>query len=51
MRRLLPKLREQRGVVAAALTAAFVGAGEQNLLGFSAWPPDPAVFEHIKASL
>ena len=51
LRRLLPKLREQKGVVAAALTAAFVGAVEQNLLGFSDWPPDPAVFEHIKASL
>lgn len=51
LRRLLPKLREQRGVVAAALTAAFVGAVEQNLLGFSIWPPDPAVLEHIKASL
>lgn len=51
LRRLLPKLREQKGVVAAALTAAFVGAVEQNLLGFSDWPPDPVVFEHIQASL
>jgi hypothetical protein len=51
LRRLLPKLREQRGVATAALTAAFIGAVEQNLLGFSDWPPDPAVFEHIKASL
>jgi hypothetical protein len=53
LRRLLPKLREQKGkgVVAAALTAAFVGAVEQNLLGFSDWPPDPAVSKHIRASL
>lgn len=51
LRRFLPKLREQEGVVAAALTAAFVGAVERNLLGFSAWPPDPVVFEHIQASL
>lgn len=51
LRRLLPKLQEQKGVAAAALTAAFVGAVEQNLLGFSDWPPDPVVFEHIQASL
>jgi hypothetical protein len=51
LRRLLPKLREEKGVAAAALTAAFVGAVEQNLLGFSIWPSDPAVLEHIKASL
>ena len=51
LRRLLPKLREQKGVVAAALTAAFIGAVEQNLLGFSDWPPNPAVSKHIRASL
>ena len=51
LRRLLPKLQEQKGVAAAALTAAFVGAVEQNLLGFCYWPPDPVVFEHIQASL
>jgi hypothetical protein len=51
LRRLLPKLRGQKGVVAAALTAAFIGAVEQNLLAFSIWPPDPVVFEHIQASL
>jgi hypothetical protein len=51
LRRLLPKLREQRRVVAAALTAAFIGAVEQNLLGFSDWPPSPAVSKHIRASL
>jgi hypothetical protein len=51
LRRLLPKLREEKGVVAAALTAAFVGAVEQNLLRFSTRPPNPAVSEHIKASL
>jgi hypothetical protein len=51
LRRLLPKIRQQRGVVAAALTAAFVGAVEQNLLDFSIWPPDPVVLEHIEASL
>jgi len=51
LRRLLPKLREQKGVIVAALTAAFVGAAEQNLLAFSDWPPDPVVFKHIQASL
>ena len=51
LRGLLHKIREEKGIVAAALTAAFIGAVEQNLLRFSIWSADSLVSEHIRASL
>jgi hypothetical protein len=38
LRRLVSTLRENRGIVAAAMTLAFVGAVEQNLVGLPAEP-------------
>jgi hypothetical protein len=57
LRRFSGEIRERKGVLVGAMTLAFVGAVEQNLLGFSA-PAEgtfsrdwPRIASHIKRSL
>jgi hypothetical protein len=57
LRRLVPDLSKDRGLVVGAMVLAFVAAVEQNLMGYSAGIaraacqglvlPDPAVLEHL----
>jgi hypothetical protein len=51
LRKLLPRIQKEKGLAIAALVSAFVGAVEENLLGFSICSPSSLLLEHINASI